>query len=164
MNTTNYLTSLLLSVLLITMPAFAAKRDKQLTPMNKEDVTLQNIKSIFSAALFKAEFDNDGYLAIEDNGLITTIKLDKERKLITYIAKYSVKNGVSEFKKLQVANRLNNTTILVRFYVQPSVIYFDHALLYDDNVTPYTIVNNYRLYAKVIMSVLSKPENNDIVE
>lgn len=134
------------------------------TPVPEKDVTLKKLKTIFTTAFFKAEFDEDGDLKLEDSGMKIFVKMDTEKKLITFFTAVPLKQSVTEIKKLQLVNRLNNDLIFVRFCMpRPNTLWCDYDLSYEGGITPFAIINTYRLFAKVVGGAILTQDPEDII-
>ncbi|MBN1826217.1 MAG: YbjN domain-containing protein [Candidatus Eisenbacteria bacterium] len=156
--------SLLLVVPFLVMAAHAAEASDPSVPLSEEEVTLDKIKTFFDAAFLKAEFDSDGDLKIDDEGLISYIKIDAEKKLITYFSPWAMKASIPDLKKLEFINDLNDGLVLARFCMPRSTtLWCDYQLLYDGGITPYTIISNYRLFAKVVKGAIITKDTDNIV-
>ena len=159
----NLSTTLMIAALTVLPVCQAAAADPK-TLLPEEEVTLANIKSFFDAALLTAEIDEDGDLKIEEGGMKTFIKIDAEKKLISYISAWGMKPSVSELKKLQFLNRLNDKLIFVRFCMpRPTTLWCDYQCLYDGGISPYAIVSNYRMFAKVVKGAVVTQDPDDII-
>lgn len=160
----NCIVGLLLIGLCIALATHSAMAADPAVPLGEEDVTLHNIKTYFDAAFIKAEFDKDGDLKITQDGMKTFVKIDKDKKLISFIAVWGLKASVPELKKLQLVNRFNDKLIFVRFSMPNSTrLWCDYQFLYDGGVTPYAIVRNYRLFANVVKAAVATQDPEDII-
>ena len=79
----NYITSILAG-LCLTVGASASFAQNEV--IDEEEINLRTIKTFFDSAFIKSEFDEDGDLKIEDDGLKTFIVVDEEKKMITYFS------------------------------------------------------------------------------
>lgn len=130
----------------------------------EDQITTVRVAELFRAALMKVTIDSDGDIIIEDGGMKTCIKLDASKKLITYFSVWPLKPAASELDKLKLVNRLNNQLIVTRFsVVNDSVLWCDYQLSYENGLTPYTIVNSYRVYAKVVKGAVSTQDPDDLI-
>lgn len=128
--------------------ARAADRKAILMP---DEITVANIKPFFDVACLNAEIDKDGDLKIEDDGVRTYIRIDPKHKIITYYSSWEIKASVPEAKKLAFINRLNDKMVLVRYCIAgPTTLWCDYQCLYEGGITPYTIVNTYRQFARIV--------------
>jgi hypothetical protein len=164
MITKKHVTRLLLTGLCIVFAAMTVFAADPYVPIGEDDVSLESIKSFFDAAFMKADFDEDGDLKIEDGSFKTYVRVDEEKKLITFFAAWALRASVSELKKLQFVNTLNDDLIFVRFVMtRPTVLWCDYQFLYEGGITPYAIVNNYRLFALVTKGAVATKDPEDII-
>lgn len=159
-----YVIGLLFASVCVASVASMALAPAPSTLLPEEDVTLQKIKTFFEAALLKAEFDKDGDLMIEDGGFTSYVKVDQDRKLITFLCAFHLKESASEIKKLRLVNSMNDDLIFVRFCMPvATTLWCDYQLLYGGGITPYAIVNNYRLFATVTKGAVASMDPEDII-
>jgi hypothetical protein len=164
MLTTKQMSRLMLATVCAAFFALTATAADPSTPLSEDDVTLQKIKTFFDAAFLKAEFDKDGGLKIEDGGFKTFVQVNKEKKLITFFSAWGLKASVPEIKKLQLVNTMNDDLIFVRFAMpRPTTLWCDYQFLYEGGITPYAIVNNYRMFAKVTKGAVAIKDPEDII-
>jgi hypothetical protein len=164
-NTRNYLKGLLLSGICIALCGYVAMASDHSTGLNENHVTLQKVKTFFDAALMNAKLDQDGDLLIEDGGFKTYVKLDKEKKMITFFSLWGLRDSVPETAKLELVNNLNRDLIFVRFSMpRTTVLYCDYQFLYGGGITPQAVLNNYRLYARVVKGAVLTRDPKDIIK
>lgn len=141
--------------------ARAADRKAILMP---DEITTANIKPFFDAAFLNAQIDKDGDLEIEDDGVRTYIRVDPRRKIITYYSSWEIKASVPEARKLAFVNRLNDKMVFVRYCIAgPTTLWCDYQCLYEGGITPYTIVNNYRQFARIVAVSWAGQDANEIL-
>ena len=132
--------------------------------LDEDEINLRTIKTFFDAAFIKSEFDDDGDLLIEDGGTKTFIVVDEEKKMITYFSIWPLRASVPEMKKLQLVNQLNDDLIIVRYCMpRPETLWCDYQVLYEGGITPYTIINNYRMFIKVVKGTAQTKDPEDII-
>lgn len=132
--------------------------------VKEEEITLQKIKGYFDAAFLKAEFDKDGDLKIIDGGFKVFVKIDNEKKLISYFSLWGLKASVPEIKKLQLINTMNNDLIFVRFSMpRATTLLCDYQFLYEGGITPYSIITNYRTFARVSKGGIETKDPDNII-
>jgi len=134
------------------------------TIIPEEEVNIKRIKTLFEAALVKCEIDEDGDLAIEEDGLKSFIMVDTEKKLLTYVSAWGFKEGTTELRKLQFANQLNDELIVVRFCIpKPDVLYCDYQLSYENGLYAYQAISTYRLFVRVVRGGILTKDTDDII-
>lgn len=160
----NYVFNLVLATICMAFASHVALAADPGDLLSEEDVNLQAIRTFFEAAFIKAEFDKDGDLKIMDEGMRTFVKVDKDKKLISYFTAWNMKASVPEIKKLQLVNEFNDGLIFARFSMPNSTtLWCDYQLLYDGGVTPYAIVSNYKLFSKVVKGAVATRDPEDII-
>ena len=61
---------------------------------------------------------------------------------------------------IHVANKLNDSLILVRFAVGGKDLWFDYNLLYEGGLSTFTILNTYKQFASICEEVIA--ENREL--
>ncbi|MFT5465537.1 MAG: hypothetical protein ACI8UO_000632 [Verrucomicrobiales bacterium] len=144
--------------------AFGASSSFAQDLLSEDDLNLKEIKSLFDSAFIKSEIDEDGDLKIEDGGLKTFITVDEEKMMITYFSIWPLRAGAPEMKKLQLVNSLNDDLIVVRYCMpKPTTLWCDYQVLYEGGITPYSIINNYRTFVKVVKGTASSKDPDDLI-
>lgn len=132
--------------------------------LTEDEVTIPRIKAYFDAAFFKTTVDSDGDLKIEDGGMKTFVRVDPEKKLISMFSLWGLKSTASEIDKLRFINQLNDDLIVVRFCMpRSSLLWCDYQVKYERGITPFSIVNNYRLFAKVVKGAVTRDDADGII-
>lgn len=120
------------------------------TMLSDREVDLEHIEELFKAAFLRAERDKDGDLVVRDDGVNTFVKVDAEKKMITFFSMWGLRKRFSETDKLRFANKLNDELILVRFVVpRPNVLWCDYQFLFEGGITPFQLVNSYKRFVSV---------------
>ncbi len=92
------------------------------------------------------------------------VKIDNEKKLITYFTAWGLKEGVPEIKRLQLINKMNNELILVRFSMpRATTLWCDYQFYYEGGIAPYAIVNNYRTFIRVAKGGVTTKDTEKII-
>lgn len=118
--------------------------------LQDHEITLERIESLFKAAFLRTEYDKDGDLVIRDQGINTFVKIDSQRKMITFFSLWGLKERSPEIEKLKFANRLNDNLILVRFTVaRPTTLWCDYAFMYEGGITSFQLINTYKRFMSV---------------
>jgi len=140
----------------------AAADMKAVLPEN--EMSQQTLKAYFEQAAMTAEIDSDGDLKITENGFKGFLRVDAERKIVTIFALYGMKAAAPEIQKLQLVNRLNDKIILVRFCMpKPTTLWCDYQLRYEGGLTPYYIINTYRMFSRVTRQAVAQQDTDDVV-
>jgi len=132
--------------------------------LQEKDVDLQTVKSFFDAAFLKAELFEDGSLVIENDGIVTFVNVEHERKIVSFASGFPFKASASEIQKLKFVNELNDGVVFVRFCMpKPTRLWCDYQMLYEGGITPYSIVNSYRYFIRVAQNAVSTRDKEDLV-
>jgi hypothetical protein len=116
----------------------------------ESDVTAQALQRLFESAFLDCTIDADGDLRVEDAGIITYVILDPDKKILTLHSQWGLKESASEFSKLQYANRMNDTLVLVRFYIpKPTTLACDLQMVYEGGLLPLQLMKTYRRFINV---------------
>lgn len=114
------------------------------------EINLNRLESIFKAAFLRTERDKDGDLIVNEGGTKVFVKVDSDRKIITFFAIWQLKENAPEIEKLRLASRLNDKRILARFSVpNPRLLWCDYCFLYEEGVTPYFVINTYKRFVSI---------------
>ncbi|MFW6107550.1 MAG: hypothetical protein ACOC8A_02555 [bacterium] len=145
--------------------AVDARKADTRTPIPDEQVTAANVASYFSAAYFDARVVEDGDVRIQEGGMKTFVKVNTERKRITFYSLWGMKDSVPEVKKLQFVNRLNSDLVRVRFYTPDAkTLICDYQLGYKGGVSRLALVSAYRTFADVVRGAVGTMDPEDIID
>lgn len=118
--------------------------------LTEQEVSVQRLEKLFETAFLRTEIDKDGDLVIRDEGINTFIKVDTDRKMITFFSIWGLKERSPETEKLKFANQMNDDLILVRFSVpRPNILWCDYQFLYEGGITPFQILRTYKRFVSV---------------
>jgi len=164
MNNPNHLIKILAAGCCIAMTVCLANAAEPSVPIPEGEVSVEKVKTFFDAAFMKTQIDKDGDLQIEDSGFKTFVRVDKKKKLISIFSLWTVKASVAEAKKLKAVNTLNDSLIVVRFAISdPTTLTCDYQVPYEGGITAYAMVNNYRLFARVVKEAADREEMRSIL-
>jgi hypothetical protein len=129
------------------------------------DVTIESLQELLSSSYVTNEIDADGrILATTDSGLKVFLTLNESNKLIKFALGFRIKEDASEEQKLNLANRINDKIILVRYAVPaPEVLVADYFLPYGQGIIPLQIVNSLKLLDKVCLAGIREHDTDSIV-
>lgn len=130
------------------------------------DITLESLREILNSSYVTNEIDaEDRILATTDSGLKVFITINEANKLIKFALGFRIKDDASEDQKLQLANRVNDKIILVRFAVPtPEVMVADYFLPYAQGIIPMQVVNSLKLLDRVCRSGIQEHDTHGIVD
>jgi hypothetical protein len=129
------------------------------------DVTIESLQELLSSSYVTNEIDAEGrILATTDSGLKVFLTLNESNKLIKFALGFRIKEDASEEQKLNLANRINDKIILVRYAVPaPEVLVADYFLPYGQGIIPLQIVNSLKLLDKVCLAGIREQDTDSIV-
>jgi hypothetical protein len=129
------------------------------------DVTIESLQELLSSSYVTNEIDAEGrILATTDSGLKVFLTLNESNKLIKFALGFRIKEDASEEQKLNLANRINDKIILVRYAVPaPEVLVADYFLPYGQGIIPLQIVNSLKLLDKVCLAGIREHDTDSIV-
>ncbi len=135
---------------------------KAVIPDNQ--ITVNMLKTCFEQSALQAEIDSDGDLKITEGEFKSFIRVDEERKILTIFALYGLKASAPEIQKLRLINRLNDKIIVVRFSMpNPTTLWCDLQFSIEGGLTPFYIINTYRLFARVVSQAVAQQDVDDVV-
>lgn len=152
----------LFAVLFVAILAFAPGKAEAAQLIPDSEISITRLKSLFAAAMLNPEIDEDNDIKIKEEGVVTFVRLDTEREIISYFSMWGLKDSASELERLRLVNRLNDDLIYVRFCMpKPTRLWCDYQVCYSGGITDYTVVNNYREFKKVVYgaALLHDPDN-----
>jgi hypothetical protein len=129
------------------------------------DVTIENLQELLSSSYVTNEIDADGrILATTDSGLKVFLTLNEQNKLIKFALGFRIKEDASEEQKLELANRINDKIILVRYAIPaPEVLVADYFLPYGQGIIPTQVINSLKLLDKVCLAGIREHDTDGIV-
>jgi hypothetical protein len=132
--------------------------------LTEQEINIDRLEGLFKAAFFRAERDKDGDLVIRDEqGVNTFVKVDADKKMITFYSLWGLKSRFPEAAKLKFANELNDGLILVRFGVpHPNILWCDYQFLYEGGIAPFHIINTYRRFVNVCKGAVQRDKDDMI--
>lgn len=149
-------------------PARAAEQHPSTTTAEKEgkvselisenELTIERLESLFQSAFLRVERDKENDVLIrDDSGINTFVKVDRDKKLITFFCLFGLKSRFSDADKLKFINDLNNGLIVVRFSLaKGSTLWCDYDFHYDGGIPAFLIMANYRRFVSVCRSAAQR--------
>jgi len=133
------------------------------------DMTPTMLESIFTQALFKTSYLENGDLSVQfgAGGGRATVHIDQAHQLLRYYRVYRFKTSATDTQKLELANRINREIIMVRTYIpkgQADTLVVDYFQPYDESVTRYQIASTARYSMDVAMKAVNQMDEEDIVK
>jgi len=129
--------------------------------LRDDEVTVDRIEALAKQAFISADRDKDDDLVLRDGGLNTFVKVDTDRKMITFFTIWPLRSRFSLDDKLQYVNGLNDSMILVRFAVpKPDMLWCDYQFLYEGGITPFNIINAYKRFVSVCRGAVAEDDKD----
>jgi len=129
------------------------------------DVSIDSLHELLNSSYVNNEIDDQGrILATTDSGLKVFISLNEPVKLVKFALGFRIKEEASEEQILQLANRINDKVIMVRYAVPTAeVLVADYFLPYGQGIQPLQIVNSLKLLDKVCLAGIREHDTDGIV-
>ena len=131
----------------------------------ENEVNIDSVENLFRTAFLPVERQSDGDLIIRDeSGVKTHIRLEPDKKVITYFSIWGLKESIGEAAKLQFANSLNDKLLMVRFCIpRPNILWCDYQFYYVGGLVPYQVIHNYRRFVTICGGAVER-DSQGIVE
>lgn len=127
--------------------------------LRDDEVSVDRIEALAKQAFISADRDKDGDLVLREGGVNTYVKVDADRKMITFFTIWGLRSRFSLEEKLQYVNGLNDGKILVRFTVsKPDMLWCDYQFLYEGGITPFNIINTFKRFVSVCRGAVAEDE------
>lgn len=132
----------------------------------EQEVTTSNLAQLFKRAFFKTSVNEDDSLIVDADGVRVLVRPDHDRKIIQFMSFYGVKESARLDLMHAFTNRLNETVILVRFYVlkiHPDALVADYYLGFEEGIPAYQIVAALRLFARIVPDAIRACDENHLL-
>lgn len=132
------------------------------------DMSVEALDRLFKNAFFKTTIEGEDRIVIQisaDRG--ARIHIDRQHKLLFFYKVFGFKGQAKESSRIDLANRINASVILVRASVpgdHTDSLVIDYYLPYEEAVPTYQIVNALRNFSEVAVKAVSQYDSEDIVE
>ncbi|MEN9461263.1 MAG: hypothetical protein RIS84_1283 [Pseudomonadota bacterium] len=131
----------------------------------EQEVTVDNLLSLFERAFIKAERDEDDDIIVTDNGVTIVVGINIAAKMLKFLSVFGFKEGSIPEKKLTFLNKLNSQVMLSRFSTPTdNILTSEYFLLYEKGILNYQIINSLRLFAQITVSSIREFDNDDLIE
>jgi len=129
------------------------------------DISIESLHELLNSSYVNNEIDDQGrILATTDSGLKVFISLNEPNKLVKFALGFRIKPEASEEQILQLANRINDKVIMVRYAVPAAeVLVADYFLPYGQGIQALQIVNSLKLLDKVCLAGIREHDTDSIV-
>lgn len=128
-----------------------------------DSMSMPQLKSVLEAAMFTVSEESNGDLVVNDRGK-TIVRLAKDRIWLACFFRF--KDDVPMLSKLELANRLNDSIIIVRSAVpshETNELELDYDILLSGGVTKAAIVAAIKRFIDTSSSGVVKYDTDDIV-
>lgn len=136
--------------------------------ISEQEMSVETLERLFRSAYFKAAAEGDNRLIVQVSAdRSVRIQIDRQHKLLFFFKVFGFKGGAQESRRLDLANRINNSVILVRASVpddHDDSLVLDYYLSYQDAVLAPQVVNAAREFSDVAVKAVSQFDSEDIVE
>lgn len=131
----------------------------------ENEVSLARLQEVFEASFIENDIDSDGDLMVRtENNLKIFIGLSTANKLIRFTTFYALDETASLESKLELANKLNDSIVFVRFSVSDqAALVCDYYLPFNGGVLPLHVVTSLRLFNRIILPSLREHDTSGIV-
>lgn len=132
------------------------------------DMSLETLERLFKSAYFKISVVGEDTLSVQMSAdLSAKIHIDRQHKLLFFYKVYGFKSQADQAKRVDLANRINDSAILVRASVpddHSDSLVLDYYLPYEDSVLAFQVVNGLRRFSEVANKAVIQFDSGDIVE
>lgn len=135
--------------------------------IEENEVTTETLVDLFEQAFYKTSVDSDGDVLVNVDAYNVFVILDKDRKLLKYMALHEVKESAPPESKLALINRLNDEYIFCRFSIHgqnPDQLIVDYFLSFEKGVTGYQIIRSLRLFARLVPASINDCDEDNLVD
>ena len=132
----------------------------------ENDVTPENIRTLFKRAFYSASLDDDGDVCVDTDGLRVHVTVMDNTKLLRYVTVYGIKDTAPLESKHAFVNKMNDDVILCRFSIPEhdhDALYADYFLPFGEGVLAFQIVSALRWFARVVSSAIRDCDENNLV-
>ena len=128
------------------------------------DVTVETLDVIFKLAEYATSIDEDGDLVVEHPAVRVCVRVDPKNQYIHFLAAYGVKPFAEMEAKYFLANRLNDTYHLARFFLpDPDLLAVDYSLSYADGLTARALSTLFSRFAETVAEAVSECDDQDLI-
>ena len=134
------------------------------TFLEENEVTPENIASLFRQAFYNASVDEDEDVVIYTENLALFISINSNLKLLQYTALYEFKDFAQTSEKHSFVNSVNDEYVLVRFAADEDTLCADYFLPYEGGISPLQIVSSLRLFSKIVPIAINSSDDDGLVK
>lgn len=132
-------------------------------PIAAKDLTMDRIYDVFQNAMLQCEKE-ESRITIDQDGMKVLVAVDADKKVVSYVALWSLKEKAPMFNKLRMANKMNDETLMVRFAVSDSTtLWCDFQVPFDRSVLPSDLVHWYRKFSEIVRWAVANKDPEDLI-
>ena len=134
------------------------------TFLEENEVTVENIASLFRQAFYNASVDEDDDVVIRIDDLAAFISINRNLKLLKYTALYEFEDFAPSDEKHSFVNRVNDEYVFVRFAAEEDTLCADYFLLFEGGISPLQIVLSLRLFSRIVPIAINSCDEEGLVK
>ncbi|MDD2721843.1 MAG: hypothetical protein PHH47_11110 [Gallionella sp.] len=138
------------------------------TRINEQDMSVETLERLFRSAFFKTSQEGENGLVVQVSAdRSVRIHIDRQHNLLFFFKVFGFKGGAEQSRRIDLANRINNSVILVRASVpddHTDSLVLDYYLSYQEAVLAYQVVNAARDFSDVAVKAVNQFDSDDIIE
>lgn len=117
-----------------------------------ENVSLEYLHAVFEAVGFTASIDAaKGAIRIEGDGIVARVQISEDNEQLMTTAFYTIKPTTSRDKRLELANRISQTPVMVKAWIdEDGDLGFRYILFLVGGVTPMGLANVVRTFIESV--------------
>ena len=105
-----------------------------------KDINPPTLKKLFDEAYLDTAVDNDGDLRVEEDGVGCYVLPINDGHRIKLLTVWQARRGCTPAKRLEFANRVNDSIISVRVSVNEDLIFFDYYIPVEGGITKKAVI------------------------
>lgn len=131
--------------------------------ISEDNITVQTLREVFEAALFDTHLDSDGDLVVKDGYKI--IVTPHGSRFIRFLTMFRLKEDCGRDSRLELANRINDSLILVRASVNADrILILDYYLpVMGGGISRKGLVMSFRAFSGLVADI-GQFDLNDIIQ
>lgn len=131
--------------------------------LDKDNLSIRHAKSIFEAAYYECEIDEDGDLRIADD--VVVLLMIRGESILKFLTLFRFKEEADEYRALELEHRINHAMICVKAVASLthrclSISWFVNV---EGGITPRNLVLTFRKFQKFVRQV-ELHDDDDLLE
>lgn len=134
--------------------------------LSEDEITPENLVSVFRRALMSASIDDEGELYVQMNEMRIYIFVKEKAKMLRYMAAFGVKESDPFELNLALVNEMNNNIAFGRFAIpdfQRDMLIADYHLPYEQGVPRFQVISTLTLFKEVVLAAIGACIDNGLV-